>query len=327
MKNKLSIIGASLSIIIIIFLLSKTNFNTVFETFKHITWPWIAAGLIINMAITALRAYRYRVLISTKVSFIALLKLTAIYNLLSNVMPMKTGELSYVVIAKKTKLMSTSEGLVSWIVSRILDLLSLGILFLAMMITVHVNNSLLKSAQLIIICIVTVLIIILTISMMKGKYMVKIAEKISNKLKIKSYRPVRYLLDRAKKTAQAFSKIRKPATIIKSLSISIVIWLLQTLLLLTVLKGLGLDNITVIQAISVLVILGLAIIIPIPGIGNIGTYEAGLSLALISLGVETNSAIAYAIGVHIISLSYLTILGIVPLLMFLISSTKQAHKV
>ncbi len=92
--------------------------------------------------------------------------------------------------------------------------------------------------------------------------------------------------------------LRRPRTLAIATVWALAGWLVELTTTALALKAFGVD-IGVAGTLIVLLALNLALIVPSPP-GNVGTFEVGTVLALVSLGVPRESAIAAAVGFHLV---------------------------
>ena len=91
-------IFAVLITIVLLFLLSsQINPDDVIITLKNINPLFLIAGFILYTGgLTVLRTWRFHILLNKEVSVKDLFPITCVVNMMNNLLPARTGELSYI---------------------------------------------------------------------------------------------------------------------------------------------------------------------------------------------------------------------------------------
>ena len=133
MKKKINIIISTvITIILLYFLLSQIKINDVIQIFQNSNFYYLALGFFFYILMGIVRTFRFKLLLKNKLSFFDILPITYVHSLLNSILPVRTGEFSYVYMLKKNNKQSVSRGLSSLIIARVFDfiiLISIMILF------------------------------------------------------------------------------------------------------------------------------------------------------------------------------------------------------
>jgi len=216
------------------------------------------------------------------------------------VLPSKLGELSYPYLLNKNSGMNVTEGLASLIVSRVYDFVIILMVLLSVSIVFQgffkVNPSLL-------ILLVTLVIGFLVFGLF---YMSSFLTWLSNGLGRISHwtgsRNARFVLWIQKKMsdmAEDFYAIKSRHTHFPVSLTSLASWIMIFCTFYAYMKGFGID-IPFTKMIFGSTVGIIANALPISGIGNWGTLEAGWAAGFLMVGLSKEKAIATGFGVHII---------------------------
>jgi uncharacterized protein (TIRG00374 family) len=116
------IISAILSVALLAYLLLNLDWDILRVAFSDIHWGWLALALLAYLVNILLRALRFANLIySRPVKWIELIPVAALHNILMYLMPAKTGDVTYIFIAKDRLDLSLTEGTATLFAARFYD--------------------------------------------------------------------------------------------------------------------------------------------------------------------------------------------------------------
>jgi hypothetical protein len=301
-KNFKIVIGLVISVILIVYLFYKIDFNSVKQTILKFKAVVLLVLLFVYIVAMFLRTYRWQLLISQQVNLSRLMvfKALAIGYMINNLLPAKVGELARMEYIQRKRSAGRSFLLGTIFIERIIDLLIVIFLFAFSLIfsqtgwIVFLNNQwmfyLLMGA-----------IGLSIYLMLKPKV---ISWFIFNlPLKIKS---------RLEKIISSFTgalKFIKDRKVLLSVSyLSVIIWGLTLLTAYLILWGLSIT--LPVYGYFFLIAVGVfGLVIPSTS-GGIGVYHAIATGALISLGIPPEKALSYAIISHAFDFLPNVILGL-----------------
>jgi hypothetical protein len=284
-------LGFIFSIIITYFLLRIVSLNELVRTISESDKGLILLALFVYFLIAIGRAIRFQ-----KVSRLKSLKSTfsivCIHNFLNNVMPFKTGELSYPVMIKRKFNIPFSKALSDLALVRFFDLMALGtFLILAILFSLQYFNNLLLYASLSLILVFIAFLIIYKMGKIvrsrRTNFNNKLINKISNFILL-----VLSNLSRRNKKEIVFIAI-----------FSFIIFSLLFFVAYLLIRALGLEIpiylVIIGGALSVL-----ATLIPIQGPLNLGTVELGFIFPFVIYGIIKEQAISVSFGYHLFVLIF-----------------------
>jgi glycosyltransferase 2 family protein len=116
------VISAILSVALLAYLLLNLDWDILRVAFADIHWGWLTLALLAYLVNILLRAQRFANLIySRPVKWTELVPVSALHNIWVYLMPAKTGDITYVFIAKDRLDLSLTEGTATLFASRFYD--------------------------------------------------------------------------------------------------------------------------------------------------------------------------------------------------------------
>lgn len=307
MKIK-TILALLVSIALIAILLTQIQIDELIYAFISINPLYVFIGFILYACSYVFRALRFKVLLNNRIKFKDLFSIVCVHNLINNMLPARTGELSYIYLVSSRNV-STGEGIATLTIARAFDFITISLLFFISAMLVEELPATISNAFLAIAIFLIIVLLFLAISAYKGKEFMDKVEIIAKKLNIKRFRIISFLIEKSNETAGSFNVIQSKKVIFYSFLFSIFIWISQYYVAYILLKAMDVDlDMT-------LVVLGstfslFANILPTPSIGAFGVYESGWAIAFISLGISKEIAVKSAFITHITTFFYFLILGV-----------------
>jgi len=286
---------------ILFFLLLQISFKDLYALLRTIDPLWAALGSIAYLLATLFRALRFKWLLHSKgIPFSDLFRITAFYHLSLMVLPSKLGELSYPYLLKKISAMNVTEGLASLIVSRVYDF------FIILVILLFVSigfEGLFEVHPFLIILLVVLLLgfLVFALSYMSSflRCFSNVLERISHGIGSRNVRFFLWIQKKMSEMAEDFYAIKARKTYFPVSVTSLASWIMIFCTFYAYMKGFGI-NIPLAKMIFGSTIGVIANALPISGIGNWGTLEAGWTAGFLMVGLSKEKAIATGFGVHII---------------------------
>ena len=262
---------------------------------------WIVLGAASYFLALLFRALRFKCLIHSKaISLSELFRITAFYHLSLMVLPSKLGELSYPYFLNKIGGMNMTEGLASLIASRIYDLFIILLIFFFACIGFQ---SFFKNNLFLILLLVCLLIafIFLAFFYMSGclRWISDILGKISKGTHSGNSKSFLWVQRKMNEMAEDFYAIKDQKSYLPVSLTSLASWGMIFWAFYAFLRGFGI-GISFLQIIFGSTVGVIANALPISGIGNWGTLEAGWTAGFLMVGLPKEKAIATGFGIHIL---------------------------
>ena len=307
MKKGKILIGFLVTLVLLYVLLRQVSVGEVYDVLKGISFSSVLVGFLIYILIYFFRSFRFMTLLSGKIKLSKLFTIVCLHNLANMVLPMRSGEVSYVYFAKKEGV-DSSEGIATLVLARVFDFIS--ILFIFVLGYFYLENppgSVLDA--LVWFFIVVFLLVVFLVSLVVFKLRLKVLfEKFLRLFSIES-RLVKGFQRKVGQVVDAFRSIGFNRLALLVLVESLIIWVLMFYFAYYVLSAFGME-LTVIEM-MVAGSIGLFILmLPVHGILGFGTTEAAFTIAFLILGFEKNLVIAVGFGYHILSLLFGVLMGI-----------------
>jgi uncharacterized protein (TIRG00374 family) len=299
--SKRLVLSILITVGIIFVLLLQISLKDLYALLKTVDPFWVALGSSAYLLAILFRALRFKWLIYSKsVPLSDLFKITAFYHLSLMVLPSKLGEFSFPYFLNKISGMNATEGLASLIVSRVYDF------FIVLMILLSVSigaQGLFKVNTPLVVLLVTLLVGFLVFGLF---YMSSLLRWFSNGLGRISHwtgsRNAKFILWIQKKMSEVgedFHAIKTRHTYFPVSLTSLASWVMIFCTFYAYMKSFGMD-IPLTKMLLGSTIGVIANALPVSGIGNWGTLEAGWAVGFLMVGLSKEKAIATGFGVHII---------------------------
>ncbi len=258
------------------------------------------------------RALRYKWLIHSRdIPLSELFRISVFYHLSLMVLPSKLGELSYPYLLNKISGMSITEGMASLIASRVYDFFIFLMIFLFASIgfqsffKIHLFFSILLSAFSIGL---TLLVFFYMSNLLR--FLSNLMGRISQRFGIKNNKPFQWIQRKIHEIAEDFYAIKARKTYFPVTLTSLVSWITIFWMFYAFLRGFGIE-ISFLKVVFGSTIAVLANALPISGIGNWGTLEAGWAAGFLMVGLSKEKAIATGFGVHIVIFVVCVVMGFI----------------
>lgn len=301
------IISILLAVLILPFLLSQIDLNLLFETFSIINPIYIFLAFFSYSSTYFLRTLRFCILINREIKFLDMFKIVCLHNMLNNLLPARTGELSFIYLLKKFHNKNVEKGFAILITARVFDCLSILLLFL-------ISAFLLGFGLEMIFFIFFVSFSVLAVLFFKFIRKLNTDVYIANGF----FSPIFKII---KRITDGFRSINlKKPELLKVMLLTLLIWIFQYLTVQLILKSISLD-ITLLKAIFGSTFAIITTILPIQGIAGFGSFEGGWTFGFILTGHSKDLAIISGFLFHISILIYSLTLGIFPTIYLIFSHT------
>jgi uncharacterized protein (TIRG00374 family) len=299
--SKRLIFSILITALIIFILLSQISLKDLYTLLTNIDPIWSSFGGVGYILALLFRALRFKWLIHSKdVSLGELFRITVFHNLSIMVLPSKLGELSYPYFLNKITGMSMTEGLASLIASRIYDFFIVLMIFLFVSIG---SQSFFDINPFLIILFTALLLVLMFLAFFYMGNLLRWFSNISGGIaKWKKSRDIKSFLwieRKMNEIAEDFYAIKARKAYLPVGLITFLSWIMVYWMCYAFLKGFGIDIsfLSVVFGSSV----GLMVsTLPISGLGNWGTLEAGWAAGFLMAGLSKEKAIATGFGVHIL---------------------------
>jgi len=302
------ILSAVLSLLFLAYVLINLDWNILLTAFSDIRWGWLGMAFLAYLVNIFLRAMRFSSLIySRRIKWLELIPVSALHNILTYLMPAKTGDVSYIFIARNRLDVSLSEGTATLLAARFYDF-SIVALFLAILLPFSKDEMpdwIFRSA--VIFCLVILAGAISVSAFLKFS---KIAAGPSNRQSVEN--PLLKLVSRIRTAWDKFTlglrEIQEHGAHGRVALSTAGIWLCVYSNFYFAAQSMGLPISFYHIAIISIVMIPLTLL-PLQGFANIGTHEVGWTSVLVAFNYPYETALAIAAGTHFVLLLSVLIAG------------------
>jgi glycosyltransferase 2 family protein len=303
------IIAVLISLALVILLLSQIHLGDVIASFSAINPVFIIIGFVVYICSFYINALRFHFLLRKEVKVSDLFNIVCVHTFMNNLLPARTGEVSYIYLIKKVCRISTGEGIASLATARIFDFLILSIFFLFSIVFLENIPAQISYILLIIQILLIILIITLLLFLYFDEQFLQILYHFIGRFRLDRYKKVQYLTRIADETIQSYKVMKTHHILWNTLATTIGEWLVMYLL-----YGIFLYSFNIripLPAIILIVSVSAVLpLLPIYAIGGFGTTELTVTAFLIAFGVSSETAIVVSFGTHILGLIYCSLTGI-----------------
>ena len=275
------------------------------EISKANYWSLMPFIVLETLALWA-RGMRWRVLLEEKLGSKRLFWITNISYYLSNILPLRIGELGRVYLVTRNSKVTGMQALSTALLERLLDVVTVFIM-LFLVLPLIPKHGLVTSMSYLIVGLVIILIISLFVIARKRKTAAKVIGLMTQRLGTRIDGVINDAFD---KFFESIDIVRGRRVILAGIW-SIIVWILSGLATYYLLIGF-VPELQLYDAIFVTSLLALGIALPsVPA--SVGLWEASAVAALAVLGVNKEIALAFAIVMHVTVFVKMSILGIIGL--------------
>ena len=291
--------GILISAVLLFFAFHNINFQSVLDELKNLDTVFIIPVVALYIIVQFLRSYRWGLLLKPleEVGQMTLFSVTSVGFLAVMVLPARIGELARpYLISNRTDIRMPS-ALATVVVERIFDIITILVMFLALLYFFSMPEWLAKSGF--IWMAITAAAIAFLIPAVRGK-LLRLSEKFPERLK--------FFGKWIEQFDSSMTLCTRSGNFIPFLLASIVIWLLNALSFYLLFLAFGWD-IPVQAAFILMIVIIIGIAIP-SAPGFIGNWHFACLTGLAIFGVPKEQALSYAFVSHFLSTVTLAALGL-----------------
>ncbi len=299
------VISAVLSILLLVYILLKLDWNILQIAFSELRWKWLGLAFGAYLLNILLRAMRFSNLIySRQVKWLEIVPVSALHNILMYLLPAKTGDVSYIFIARNRLNVPLMEGTATLLAARVYDFSVVG-LILAVLLPFskeEIPGWIFRSAVLfdLLILLGTMgILIFLRFSKPSPEFnnLPLIIEGETSSLR-KYFWRARTLWD---KFISGLREIQSHGAHWKVAFLTAGIWLCLYSNFYFAARSMGTPITFYHVAIISIVMIPLSLL-PVQGFANVGTHEVGWTSVLVAFNYPYETALAIAAGSHFVLL-------------------------
>ncbi|MFQ5594358.1 MAG: lysylphosphatidylglycerol synthase transmembrane domain-containing protein [Anaerolineae bacterium] len=284
-------------------LLSQISLTEVIALLAGVSLPWLAMGVLCYVAVNVCRAFRFAHLLPFRSGrFLTLLAIAFALSMFNNVLPSRTGELTFIYMMRDQHDVPAGEAAAVLAVARIFDYLTVAALFVIVAIF---SLSRLPDYALWVI-LTAAFFMLLAATMLAsipwlGQRGMTLAERLLSHRRLAGMKISAVILRVGHRAVEAFQAIHSRRAYGVAGFWSLLIWLGTFAWFWAFLAGIGIRT-SPAEMIVGATFAVLSKAIPFVTIGGLGTHEAGWALGFMLVGFEKRTAIASGFAVNILTL-------------------------
>ncbi|HOT45977.1 MAG TPA: lysylphosphatidylglycerol synthase transmembrane domain-containing protein [Spirochaetota bacterium] len=289
-----------LSLFLLWFLLRKIDYRRTLETFLLARLDMLIYSCIAYTAANIFKTLRYSLLLkSLNLGFFDHFTVSSYQNFFNQILPARTGELTFVYYLKKFSNAPLSTGLHILLLTRIFDFIVVSAFFIGSLLLYYgrqTSGSLLVAGVLFFI-ISVILLFNLKWLVLLGAKMFTLTVRL---LRLGSIGLVKKIESKIDPIVSEFSDFETMRHLPGLAASSLLVWMALYLFSYLTLRAFGID-IGLLLSIAGSTGGVLANVLPINSFGSFGTLEAGWTAGFVLVGVSAQDAITTGFGYHIIN--------------------------
>lgn len=306
-------IGVLVSIALVWLLLREVALRDIREVFAELKPAYVFLAFCAYALCYLCRAIRFRTLLMGKLSLAQLFSIVCLHNFFTNLLPSRTGELSYLYLTKQRGI-PLPQGIATLLLARLFDFLLLATIFIAAMLSLSEVPLLIAKALWAIVLFLALIAVFLILLLWLGERFLTVLRALFRALRLHRIRLLSMAMRKLQEGVVAATAVRSPRYLGSLLLSSMMIWLFQYLTYYSLVQGMGLE-VSLLKVIVAISFISLASAIPIQGIAGFGVNEGWWTLSYTALGLEKTLAISSAFVQHITVVIFYAVLALVGMLM------------
>jgi uncharacterized protein (TIRG00374 family) len=297
-------------VLVVAYILVKVTPQKIVLTLGTVMPLWLVIGFSLYVVNYLFRSLRFQTLIHSKrISLKDIFQVSCFHSLYNYVLPARTGEFSYIYYLKRITATPATEGLSTLLVARVLDLVT-AFLFLPVVlffIRQHISN---EHLRLIVIFsgIVFFLCLLLFYFVVSGQRTILFMDRCFRILRITRLHLWQRIRSRLEEFHRSFVMIHRKRVYLRAFVLTLLIWMSVYGHFYFITIALRID-ISFWQMVLILMLMIPTRLLPIQGVGNLGTHEVGWTFCFRLFGFSQNEALLVAFNSHIILFVYVVVLG------------------
>lgn len=306
------VLPSVLAAIISYFLLKEIDLREIPETLSRITFHAIIIGFVCYCLLVIAKTLRFRTLLGLKSNVFQIFPILAMHTFWGNILPMRTGDISYIYLMQKRQQVDATQGIASLVMASLIDLMLLIALmiFSASLLLPKLSGQFTWTVLFLVpLLIGTALFIVMLMACVAPNFCTSVAMKCTNPLLRLDNSVITWIVKKLLDILSQITAFRLNLQFLK-------VWV-YSLLCLTIRFGfqcylvsqMGV-GIPLIEVLFALAFTNGFNLLPIQTVGNFGTTEFPFAWFLNYFGTSMSVATVTGFSLHILILLYCLPLGV-----------------
>ena len=301
-----------LAVIITYFLLKEIDIQQIPQTLSQLSIRALFIGFISYCLLVLAKALRFRALLDLESSIHHLFPILALHTFWGNILPMRTGDVSYVYLMQRRQKVEATQGIASLLVASLIDL----ILLIGLVITTGwlLRAELRDTFSGTVLYLMPLLIgsglisIVIFVSIAPNVCM-RLAERCARPLLRLEKRSVSWVINKGLRVLQELTAFRSNQRFLEVWSYSLMSLVIRFGFQCYLVVEMGVD-VPITQVLFALAFTNVFNLLPVQTIGNFGTTEFPFVWLLTHFGTSVVVATVTGFSLHILILLYCLPLGV-----------------
>ena len=297
-----------LAIVIAYFLLKEIDIQQIPQTLGRLSIKALLIGFTSYCLLVLAKTSRFRALLNLDSCLHQIFPILALHTFWGNILPMRTGDVSYVYLMQRREKVDATQGIASLIVASLIDLILLIGLVLATVwllrdsfIVTLLYFSLLLTGS--------VLITIFVLVSVLPNACLRLAEWCAGSLLGLKKRPISWIVNKGLQVLQELTTFRSHRRFLEVWAYSVMCLLIRFGFQCYLVAEMGVD-VPILQVLFALAFTNVFNLLPIQTVGNFGTTEFPFVWLLEHFGTSVEVATVTGFSLHILILLYCVPLGL-----------------
>jgi len=315
-----------LPLLIVAFLLAQVSLQDLFDLFTNVTYVWVVVGALSYFITNIFRAFRVRTLLPhQKTNLFRLLAIMIAQSMFNNILPARTGELSFIYFLHKYEKVPLDKTAVTLIVARLFDFLAVSTLFI---VAALVSMQSLPLYAVNIIWLVLLVLFLISAALFSavwmGRQSLHFVRRLLTWMRLGEKRWIAFGLEKLTQVISAYEEIHSIKRHIWVFMQSLLVWLCTFAWFYAFLRSIGVETMPASMIVgSTFAVLSKAI--PFISIGGLGAHEAGWTVGFFLIGFDKTTAILSGFAVNILTMLTSVVFGAGALLWLRLTARTKAH--
>jgi uncharacterized protein (TIRG00374 family) len=296
---------------LIALLLSQISPWDVVALLTHLSYPWVAAGVLCYVATNVIRTLRFAALVRSRpLSLPRLLVTVFALSMFNNILPARSGELSFIYFMDRHHGVPTGEATATLVIARIFDYLTVAALFavVALASLARLPPYATRVISLVLLFLILTLTVLASLAWL-GRKSLGLLRRLIDGLRLGDRPLSASIMGVGEGIVRSFETIPSPRTYLIVSLLSLLTWLGTFAWFTGFLASMGVRT-GLSQTIVGATFAVLTKALPFITVGGLGAHEAGWTVGFMLVGFDRGTAIATGFAVNILTLLSSLVFGL-----------------
>ena len=301
-----------LAVIITYFLLKEIDIQQIPQTLSRLSIGALFIGFISYCLLVLAKALRFRALLDLEVSVYQLFPILALHTFWGNILPMRTGDVSYVYLMQRRQKVEATQGIASLLVASLIDLILLIVLVIttAWLLRFELRDTFSGTfLYLMPLLIGSGIIAVVVFVSVAPETCMRLAERCASPLTRLEKRPVSWVVNKGLQILQELTAFRSNRRFLEVWAYSLMCIVIRFGFQCYLVVEMGVD-VPMLQVLFALAFTNVFNLLPVQTVLNFGTTEFPFVWLLTHFGTSIEVATVTGFSLHILILLYCLPLGL-----------------